>query len=131
MLLHTALAAMLWSAVPGQTVMLEFTAPWCSSCRAMEPTVRDLEKLGYPIRRLDLDQQRALAAQFHVEKIPCFIMLVDGREVDRHVGGTSFSHLQHMCKLGAAASQAGPRAAAFGALRRCRCKPRRWRRPRK
>ena len=47
-----------------------------------------------------------LAAQFHVERIPCYVMLRDGREVDRVVGGTSFSRLQRMFKLAAAPAPA-------------------------
>jgi hypothetical protein len=66
----------------------------------MEPTVRRLAAAGCPVRRINIDQDRPLAARFHVEKIPCFVMLVDGREVDRVVGLTSLSRLEQMCEVG-------------------------------
>jgi thiol-disulfide isomerase/thioredoxin len=110
--LQAALAVMVLSGSPSQTVMLDFHADWCGPCHAMDSTVRDLSSMGYPVRRVNVDHEPALAAQFHVQTIPCFVMLVDGREVDRVVGGTSFSRLQKMCKAAiarpAAADQAAP-----------------------
>ena len=68
------------------TVMLDFRADWCGPCRAMEPVVRQMVAEGYPIQQVNIDQDRALAARFHVQSIPCFVMLVGGREVGRVVG---------------------------------------------
>jgi hypothetical protein len=65
----------------------------------MDPTVQRLVAAGCPVRRINIDRDRALAAQFRVEKIPCFVMLVDGREVDRVVGATSQSRLEQMCEV--------------------------------
>ena len=103
--LSAALAVLVLSAPPSQTVMLDFSAPWCPSCRAMDPTVRELEARGYPVRRVNVDEEKALAGQLQVEKIPCFVMLVDGQEVDRVVGGTTYSRLERMCKAAAAAAR--------------------------
>jgi thiol-disulfide isomerase/thioredoxin len=89
--------------------MLEFSATqWCPACREMESTVLDLIHMGYPVRRIDLDQDRALAARFGVQKIPCFIMLIDGVEVDRVAGLTSFGRLQGMCERAARTVAARP-----------------------
>jgi thiol-disulfide isomerase/thioredoxin len=97
--LQVALVLMTLSGT-GQSVLLDFYADWCAPCRAMSPTVDAMLAKGYPVRRVNVDQDRALAAQFHVTNIPCFVMLVDGREVDRETGGTSFSRLERMCRLG-------------------------------
>ena len=103
--LQAALAVLVLSAQPSQTVMLDFSAPWCGSCRAMESTVGELEARGYPVRHINIDQEKALAIQFQVQTIPCFVMVVDGREVDRVVGGTTYSRLERMCKSAAAAAK--------------------------
>ena len=101
--LHAALLAVALTGA-GQSVMLDFYADWCGPCRAMSPTVDALIAAGYPVQRLNLDQNRPLAAKFGVQRIPCFIMLVDGREVDRVNEPTTYSRLERMCKLGAAAA---------------------------
>jgi thiol-disulfide isomerase/thioredoxin len=101
--LHAALAALSLCGA-GQTVLLDFYADWCAPCRAMNPTVEALIAQGYRVERVNIDQNRQLAAQHHVQNIPCFVMLVDGREVDRVVGGTSFSRLERMCQMGASAA---------------------------
>jgi thiol-disulfide isomerase/thioredoxin len=98
-LLHAALAALALSGNP-QPELLDFYADWCIPCHSMDSTVRELAARGYPVRRVNVDQDRALAAQFGVHDIPCFVMLVDGRAVDRVVGATSLSRLEQMCSLG-------------------------------
>jgi thiol-disulfide isomerase/thioredoxin len=101
--LQAALVAMSLSGI-GQTAMLDFYTDWCGHCRAMNPTIDALIAAGYPVQRVNGDQNRALAAQFGVRSYPCFVMVVNGREVDRVEGGTTFSRLERMCKMGASAA---------------------------
>ncbi len=84
----------------GETVLLDFTATWCGPCRQMAPLVHRLAKQGHPVRQVDIDQHRDLATKFGVRGIPCFVMLVDGREVDRVVGATSGERLEQMLAKG-------------------------------
>lgn len=83
----------------GNTVLLDFHADWCGPCRAMGPTVQALEAKGYPVRKVNVDRERALAQQHGVTSLPSFVMLVDGREVGRIVGGASLAELEQMCQL--------------------------------
>jgi len=96
--LHAAIAVLALSAT-GQTAMLDFYADWCAPCKAMHPTVQALIDKGYPVYRVNIDKNKALAAQFKIKTIPCFVMVVDGREVDRVTGGTTLSRLERMCQL--------------------------------
>lgn len=91
---------------PGETVLLEFTADWCEPCRTMQPVVQRLAASGYPIRQIDVDRDPRAAEQFQVTGVPCFVMLVDGREVDRVVGGASFARLVQMYEPANAAALA-------------------------
>ncbi len=96
-------------AASGDTVLLDFHASWCGPCRAMESTVAELERAGYPVRRVDVDQERQLAIQYKIQNIPCFVLVVDGREVARQTGGASQAELASM--FGRAG--VGPRPAAI------------------
>jgi thiol-disulfide isomerase/thioredoxin len=90
----------------GQTGVLDFYADWCGPCRSMDPVVKELIAQNYPIRQVNIDHDRALAQQFRIRGIPCFVLLVDGREVSRVEGATSRERLVQMCR------QATPRPAA-------------------
>ena len=80
----------------GETTLLDFHATWCAPCRSMAPTVAQLESAGYPVRRVDVDRQRDLASQYHIQNIPCFVLVVDGREVGRLTGSVSRRELEAM-----------------------------------
>lgn len=105
--LQAALAAMVLSGT-GQTVLLDFYTDWCGSCKAMNPAVQRLEKAGCAVQRVNADQNKALAAKYGVRAFPTFVMLADGKEVDRVVGGTSDSRLELMWKRGVSAAAAEP-----------------------
>ena len=103
--LPAALVAMaITSGAPDQTVLLDFYADWCGPCRSMMPTVEQLAGRGYPVRRVNVDQYRDLAQRFGITSIPCFVMIVDGREAGRVVGPTSIGRLEQLCSLGRAAA---------------------------
>ncbi|MEN6450320.1 MAG: thioredoxin domain-containing protein [Thermoguttaceae bacterium] len=107
--LHAALAALvLTGAAQTQTVLLDFYADWCGPCRQMNPVIERLAADGYAVQRVNVDQNRALAIQYGVRTIPCFVMLVNGREVDRVNEPTTYSRLERMCKLAAPPAVAQP-----------------------
>ncbi|MBI3838593.1 MAG: trypsin-like peptidase domain-containing protein [Planctomycetia bacterium] len=84
----------------GETVLLDFHAPWCAPCRSMEGTLAELEQAGYPVRKVNIDRQRDLATQYHVESIPCFVLLVDGKEVGRVTGAVRRAELLDLFSKG-------------------------------
>lgn len=91
------LAVLVCAVGSGQgTVLLDFYSDSCGPCRMMAPAVTALEQQGYPIRRVNVDNEPQLAQQFGVRGIPCFVMLVNGQETDRIVGATTAERLTAM-----------------------------------
>lgn len=92
------IAALVWGqwAFGGETVMLDFASPTCGPCHQMKPTVHSLKQAGYPIREVDVTQEPGLASRFGIDRVPCFVMLQDGQEVDRVLGATSRQRLEGM-----------------------------------
>ncbi|HIQ23060.1 MAG TPA: thioredoxin, partial [Planctomycetes bacterium] len=84
--LQAAVLALALAAAPTDTVLLEFSAPWCKACRRMGPTLEALRARGYPVRQVDYDRQPQLAAKYRVRLLPTFVMLAEGKVVDRHEG---------------------------------------------
>ena len=70
----------------GQTVLLDFYSDNCPPCRQMMPVIAQFEAKGYPVQKINVDQQPHVAQQHRVDRWPTFVMLRDGREVGRVVG---------------------------------------------
>lgn len=84
------------SAATPKGVLLDFTATWCGPCQKMSPLISRLKREGYPIKKVDVDQQPELARRFNVSSIPAFVLVVEGQEVARSVGSTTESNLRRM-----------------------------------
>ncbi len=87
--------ALLTQAAP-DTVLLDFYSDSCAPCRMMDPLVAQLVARGYPVRKVNVANEPQLAAQFNVDAVPCFVMLCNGREIDRVRGATSQDRLKQM-----------------------------------
>ena len=102
----------------GPTALFFFYSDASGPSNRMEPVVQTLIARGYPVERVDVAQNKnkPLTTNYGVTDIPCFLMLVDGREASRSVGETSMSRLQQMCQAGvstASSSAPTPTAAPF------------------
>jgi S1-C subfamily serine protease len=80
----------------GEILLLDFWSPQCGPCMGMKPTVHALEQANYPIQQIDTTRDAEMSRRYNVSSIPCFVMLVDGQEVEREVGATSSERLQQM-----------------------------------
>lgn len=103
MVMLEAMALALALTGANDTVLLDFSAKWCQPCRAMQPTVDRLVRDGYHVQQVDVDQQPSLAKKFRVSALPTFVMLVNGREVDRIVGASDYDRLRDLFPLRPAA----------------------------
>lgn len=113
--LSAALAA--HSAI-AETVLLDFMSPSCGPCRAMRPVMRQLIAVGYSVREVDasVEPGAGVAMRYRVTDLPTFVVLVDGQERARLVGGgNSAAKIAEMMQTAtriAAAEQARTQTAA-------------------
>ena len=69
--------------------LLDFYADWCGPCKVMEPLIEEIKnEMGdsLQVRKIDVDKDNDTPSQFGVMSIPTFVVLKDGKEVDRAIG---------------------------------------------
>ena len=69
--------------------IVDFWAEWCGPCRLIGPVVEDLanEYEGKAtIGKLNVDDNREIAAQYGIMSIPTLLLFKDGKVVDQVVG---------------------------------------------
>ncbi|MBE5038057.1 thioredoxin [Subdoligranulum sp. DSM 109015] len=81
-----------------RTVLLDFWASWCGPCRMVSPVVDEIadERSDILVGKVNVDEQRELAAQFGVMSIPTLVVLKNGKEVQRSVGARPKSQILAM-----------------------------------
>lgn len=70
-------------------ILVDFWAPWCAPCRMIAPMLNELAddyvsqaKVG----KLNVDENKKIAAEFGIRSIPTLILFKDGKPVERITG---------------------------------------------
>ena len=69
-------------------VLLDFYADWCGPCRMVGPVVSEIanERNDVKVGKINVDEQRELAARFQVMSIPMLAVIKNGKLTDQVVG---------------------------------------------
>lgn len=69
-------------------VFVDFFAEWCGPCKITSPIIHELASEIKDVKffEVDVDAENGLASEYGVMSIPTFVILKDGKEVNRLIG---------------------------------------------
>jgi len=71
-----------------------FNATWCGPCQQMKPHIEKLQKEGYSIEMVDIDEQPTIAESAEVRGVPTTAIYENGNIVERVVGYEDYDRLK-------------------------------------
>jgi thioredoxin 1 len=80
--------------------VIDFWAPWCQPCKAMEPTIESLmteynvEVSDVEIKKVNIDSETELTQKYDIRSIPTLIFLKDGVEAFKISGSQTKSKIR-------------------------------------
>ncbi|CAI9780657.1 unnamed protein product [Fraxinus pennsylvanica] len=69
-------------------IVVDFSATWCGPCKFMAPVFNEMSSkyTDVDFAKIDVDELSDVAKEFKVEAMPTFVLLKQGKEVERVVG---------------------------------------------
>ena len=85
-----------------EPVLLVLWAPWCAYCRMLAPIAEQvaLDFEGrVKVAKMNVEENRAVPAQYTVQGVPTMLLFRDGKLMDRMVGVLSKEEIERHLKI--------------------------------
>jgi len=80
-------------AIAGEPLIVDFWAPWCRPCKALEPILEQLTD-RVPVARLNIDEYPEIASRYEILSIPTVTLFSDGAPRGTVVGLRPLRHFE-------------------------------------
>jgi thioredoxin 1 len=79
-------------------VLLDFYADWCGPCRALAPALERFAEShsDVDVRKINVDENPRIAQEFGIRGIPTLVVLRNGRETGRTIGGVGEAEIERL-----------------------------------
>ena len=82
-------------------VLVDFWAEWCGPCKQLAPLVEDIateHKEEITVCKMDVDDNRELAAKYGIRSIPTLMIFAGGEPVGTEIGALTKQQLDEFVK---------------------------------
>jgi thioredoxin len=80
-------------AIAAEPVVVDFWAPWCRPCRALEPVLEQLERRVH-VARVNIDEHPEISGRYEILSIPTVMLFSGGKPRGTVVGLRPLSYFE-------------------------------------